>query len=319
MRGTSATSAVIRDTIAVVVPPELSIAASQSSNPVSAGQPQVYTVTVRNTGGLPAAGVVVRSTLSEYVEFGSASVGAPFNTGCPRAGVTVTCTVPALAPGQSSTLTIRTLVPATAASGHDISFSARVDPENAIAESNERNNLASAIASTLFSTAGIPPAVWPHTTGEHHRLECPRGEVLSGAYGDSGQWLDNIGIVCAGGRRGVAYTAVYGGLIPQPFEDGCPYGSIPRLSLWTPPFNDTFLKEPGFICPYSTVSYGYDPAKAIAVQGKVDFRSYGEIARMEARCPDRAFPIGLDVYVDRARVTGQKGIAGLGMVCARVQ
>lgn len=318
MRGSSVTSATVRDTIAIVVPPELDVSVTQSSNPVVAGQDQTYTVVVGNTGGLPAGGIVVRSTISEYVEFRAANVGPPFNTGCSRSGTTVTCTIPALGPGQRSTLTVRTRVPATAASGHDISFSARVDPDDAIAESNERNNLASAIASTVFSTAGIAPAAWQRTTSEHYRLECPLGEVLSGVYGDSGDWLDNIGIICAGSRRGLAYTGVYGGLIPEPFEEGCPLGYIPRLILWAPPFNNTFIERPGLLCPPSKISYRYDPAKAVGVRGTVTFKAYGEIARMEAACPDGAFPVGIDAYVDRAALSAQKGIAGVGMVCARV-
>jgi uncharacterized repeat protein (TIGR01451 family) len=326
MRGTSATSATIRDTIAVVVPPDLNVSVSQSSGTVAGGQPLTYTVTVRNTGGLPASAIVVRNTISDQVSFSSASVGAPFNTGCARSGTTVTCTVPVLAPGQGATVRVATLVPASAQGGHDISFSSRVDPDNVIPESNERNNLASAIASTIFSTAGIAPVVWQRTTGEHYRLECPLGQVLSGIHGDSGYWLENIGLVCAGTKGKLAYMTIYGGwATPAAFELICPAGFIPRLALWTPPYNDAFLSRPGLDCPSSQVSRSYDPAKVSGLQGTLVYLTYGgdgllnpATLRIQARCPDGSFPIGLDVYAERA-ATGQKGVTGLGMICARLQ
>ena len=34
-------------------------------------------------------------------------------------------------------------------------------------------------------------------------------------------------------------------------------------------------------------------------------------------CPEGAFPIALDAYINKVPVTGQKGISALGMVCAR--
>lgn len=321
LRGASVSSAVVRDTIAVVVPPDLDLSVAQSSNPVSAGQSQTYTVTVRNGGGFPATGVVVRHTISDALEYRSGSVGAPFNTTCSRSGTTVTCTVPVLAPGQSASMRVVALVPVTAQSGHDISFSARADPDNLIPESNERNNLAGAIASTRFSIAGIAPAPWPGATGEHHRLECPLGEVVTGVYGVDGTWLDNIGIICAGGRGASALPL---GGAPS-FDDSCAPGAMARVVLWTPAFTETFVTFNGLACEPSPVPVRYDPAKATGVQGTVVFRVISPargplqpaLMRMEARCPDQASPIALDAYVTRDGL-GRRGIGGVGFVCVKL-
>lgn len=321
LRGASVTSAVVRDTVAVVVPPDLDLSVAQSANPVTAGQSQTYTVTVRNGGGLPASGVVVRSTISDQVEYRSAGVGAPFNTACSRSGTTVDCTVPVLSPGQSATVRVVTLVPATAQSGHDISFSARVDPDNAVPESNERNNLAAAIAGTLFGIAAIAPAPWPGATGEHHRLECPLGQIVTGVYGVEGLWLDNIGIICAGNRG----PSVFPLSAAASFDSDCGPDDMVRVLLWNAALNDAFITHNGVDCPQSPVSPTYDPAKARGVQGTVVFKlvykGYGMspgTMRMEARCPDQAWPIALDAYVARAGF-GQTGIGALGFVCAKLQ
>jgi hypothetical protein len=58
--------------------------------------------------------------------------------------------------GQSATIRIVTRLPLTAVSGHEILFTTKVDPNNAIPESNETNNQASAVATT---SAVVAPTV----------------------------------------------------------------------------------------------------------------------------------------------------------------
>jgi uncharacterized repeat protein (TIGR01451 family) len=203
MRGSSVTSAVARDTIVAVLPAELNPSVAQSFNPITAGQQQTYTVTVANSGGLPAGGVIVRSTISENLEFGSATV-LPFNLACSRSGTTVTCTVPVVSAGQSATIRIVTRLPLTAKSGHDVSFSTSVDPENAIPESNNENNTATAIASTLAAARLEEERLAEHGSFSGlgvMDLDCKKYYgpefVMVGVDGKEGEGVDEIRVACA--------------------------------------------------------------------------------------------------------------------------
>jgi uncharacterized repeat protein (TIGR01451 family) len=156
MRGSSVTSATARDTIQVILPADLNPTVAQSSNPIIGGEQQTYTVSVSNSGGLPAGGIVVQNTISSDLEFVSATIGPLFNISCSQSGTTVTCTLPLVSAGQSATIRIVTRLPLTAVSGHEILFTTKVDPNNAIPESNETNNQASAVATT---SAVVAPTV----------------------------------------------------------------------------------------------------------------------------------------------------------------
>ena len=309
LRGSSVSSGVASTSIAAFVPADLSPSVAQTSNPITAGQQQTYTVTVRNTGGVPAGGIVVRNTISANLEFVSATVGVPLNVACPRSGTTVTCTVPVLGPGQSSTIRILTRLPGTATSGHDVSFGSSVDPDGAIVESNELNNVAGAIASTL----GVTPEMWGLETAEKSRLECPAGQVMNGVYGDEGLWLDNIGIVCAGSKRGYAYTSVSGGwLVPKPWNVTC--AAAPGyLRLYPSVANHHFLIVSNVLCTSlpNGVGLNFDPSRVEMVPGE---RGISRI-----HCPDGAFPTGLVVSIYRAGVTNQPGISALGLICAKLR
>ena len=264
---------------------------------------------VKNDGGQPAGGIVVRNTISENLEFGSATVGVPFNLACSRSGTTVTCTIPVLSPGQTVVIKIVTRLPLTATSGHDVSFSASVDPENAIVESNEQNNVAIAIASTLsdFSTAEVRPAVFGTTSREMRRLECPQGTIVKGLHGKSGLWLDAIGLLCADVPLGIVGWT--GG---SDFDESCGLDHVPlRFSASRSVVNDTFLNRPTIRCiPFPYYGYGwFSITGATAVPGSA--------TREEVSCPDGTVPIGIDVYIMRLPISNQPGISGLGYICAR--
>ncbi|CAN5869994.1 hypothetical protein BH24GEM1_BH24GEM1_18470 [soil metagenome] len=166
----------------------------------------------------------------------------------------------------------------------------------------------------VFSTAGLAPNPWPGTSGEHFRLECPVGVFMSGVYGMAGLWLDNIGIVCNGTRRGMAYTAVYGGVLgPYPVGDECPMGSTPELIIGKSGVNDAFLRTPVVGCPYGPFG-GYDPVSATPVRGVIEGPPH-----IYVKCPAGAVPIGLDVFAGRVPVTNARSVSALGMLCARLE
>lgn len=166
-----------------------------------------------------------------------------------------------------------------------------------------------------YSTAGVVPETYGTTTGAPVRLECPRGEVLTGVHGDSGLWLDNIGLVCAERKGAYAYTAVYGGLGgPTPFLEECPLGYVPSLGVYQSAFWNGFLGKPVLSCPQAPAGVwrNFDVGRAEAVGGERTANGFIE-------CPDGAFPVGLDVFLARAPVTGQRGVSALGLICARLR
>lgn len=90
---------------------DLSITKADSLDPVDAGAPLSYTLDVTNQGPADASNVSVVDTLPAGVTFQSAS--GPGWT-CSEAAGTVTCDLAALSFGETSTVTIQVLAPATA-------------------------------------------------------------------------------------------------------------------------------------------------------------------------------------------------------------
>jgi uncharacterized repeat protein (TIGR01451 family) len=85
-------------------PADLSLAKSDSPDPVFAGQTLSYRLNVRNDGPSNAAGVTVTDELPADVSFDSA---APSQGSCSESGRTVRCGLGALATGASATIAIR--------------------------------------------------------------------------------------------------------------------------------------------------------------------------------------------------------------------
>jgi uncharacterized repeat protein (TIGR01451 family) len=131
-------------------PPELSIDTAGLPRAASVGQQVSYPLGIRNTGSLPANGVGVRMFLPkqvDYVRVDSAQV-----TGCTVAHPTadtaiVNCTAAEIAAGGTANLTLVVKPINGLVDGDQISFTFQVDPSNAIAESNEGNNVATATTS----------------------------------------------------------------------------------------------------------------------------------------------------------------------------
>jgi uncharacterized repeat protein (TIGR01451 family) len=95
------------DTDTLTPQSDLGITKTDSADPVSPGDPLVYTVSVANAGPSDATAVTIVDTLPAGVTFVSSSPGPP---ACTVAGGTVTCTVGSLAVGASATVTIATTV-----------------------------------------------------------------------------------------------------------------------------------------------------------------------------------------------------------------
>ena len=132
--------------------PDFDVNVKQSSNPISAGTQQRYTLRIHNRGGNVATPLTVRGTLPPDLTFVS-SVG-DHGFSCSRAGTIVDCSSGSIPKGDSATITVVMSLAINAASGHDILFSAAVDPDRTITEANEANNQMAAVASTLAVRLG---------------------------------------------------------------------------------------------------------------------------------------------------------------------
>jgi len=100
---------------------------------VSTGATITYTLTASNSGGATATNVVIRDYIGTGLTFVSATPGSGVTCG----DITppeINCTAASIAPGESRTVTIVATVSATSGT---VLNGARVDPTNAIAESNE--------------------------------------------------------------------------------------------------------------------------------------------------------------------------------------
>jgi uncharacterized repeat protein (TIGR01451 family) len=121
--------------------PDLTVSKSAASDPIAGGENQVYTITVQNIGTASASGFLVRDPLPDGLDFVSAN-GSGFTCAeNPVGSGIVECTYAgALAAGGSATITLTALVTTDAAGS--LANTVTVDPDNAITEANEGNNVA---------------------------------------------------------------------------------------------------------------------------------------------------------------------------------
>jgi uncharacterized repeat protein (TIGR01451 family) len=158
--------------------PNLSIALSDAPDPIVSGNLLTYTLTVSNIGLAAATAVAVQFTLPAAGVSYSASTTAGGFSASVSAGV-VSFTGGSIAAGASVALGVQVVVntPGTLTSG-----SAVVDPGNAISESNEGNNTASAVSTTV--NAGLSPVIQENTASDFVNLPASGGGALSGVIGD---------------------------------------------------------------------------------------------------------------------------------------
>ena len=131
--------------------PDLTIAKTGPTS-VLTSAPLTWTLTVNNLGGSNASNVKVVDTLPDGVTGISASGTSLF--ACSVAGQTVTCTGGAVNQGANATITIDATSPPVTGT---ITNTASVDPDNAIAESNELNNTSALVDTQVGSSA--PPSM----------------------------------------------------------------------------------------------------------------------------------------------------------------
>lgn len=116
-----AVNAVIVDQGApVFAPADLAVTQTESSDPIAAGDPLTYTVTVTNNGASSANNVVMTDTLPANVTFGSAT---PTQGACSQASGTVTCNLNTITNGAHATVVI-VVTPTAAAGGTTITNTA---------------------------------------------------------------------------------------------------------------------------------------------------------------------------------------------------
>ena len=132
---------------------DVSVAKSDSPDPVVAGQPLTYTVTASNTGPNVAQGVVVQDTLPEGVQFGSAS-------GCSLSGGVVSCSVGDLAINGSSQ---RQIVVRPTEATPALSNTATV--QTSAVDTNASNDSATAVTEVREAPAPPPPPPPPPPDG----------------------------------------------------------------------------------------------------------------------------------------------------------
>jgi uncharacterized repeat protein (TIGR01451 family) len=123
------------------------------------GSNQTYQLTVNNSGGANATDVDLRATLPNGfgLQSGQSVNGTSLFDCSHSAAPNIVCTGGAVNAGANATVTIPVVVSSTTPASGSLTYqtTAVVDPENAIAESNELNNTAQ---QTLTVPAAPPPA-----------------------------------------------------------------------------------------------------------------------------------------------------------------
>lgn len=141
-------------TVNTVTQPDLTINLSASPDPVTAGTGNIltYTITVSNNGNANATGVNVDFNLPTGIDIISIPQSSGFQAQIlPPNSSKISFTNGSINAGSNATLTVR-VVPYNA--GVLTSGTAVIDPTNTITESNENNNTATAVSTTV--NPGLP-------------------------------------------------------------------------------------------------------------------------------------------------------------------
>jgi predicted extracellular nuclease len=133
--------------------PDLTVSLSDSPDPIVVGEALVYSIGV-GVGSQAAAGIAVQFTLPSGVLFVSATGSHGF-AGAAASG-SVTFSGGSLAVGETATLLVTTVPMAV---GTVTSGDAIADPSNLIVESNESNNTAAGVTTTVLAASNTAPQV----------------------------------------------------------------------------------------------------------------------------------------------------------------
>ena len=141
-------TATVQITVGSATEADLSITNSATPNPVLAGNNITYTVVVKNNGTAAATNVSFTEKIPTNTTFVSVTPAAGWS--CPAPGVSLTCSIAALAANASATFTVVVKVTAGTASGTVITDT--VDVSATTPDPNPNNN--SATATVVVATAG---------------------------------------------------------------------------------------------------------------------------------------------------------------------
>lgn len=152
------------------------------------------------------------------------------------------------------------------------------------------------------------------TTG-YARLECAAGQVMTGVRVVEGDWIEGIGLICAGVNQAMTGTT------QNPVVRSCSGGTVPgNWSLGAHLIG--FLRNAGFNCVTNVFGAGasFDPLYAVPTAG---VGAAGSTITLWRGCRAgidfvesyRTAPVALDVYFDV--VLMKRGLAGIGFVCAK--
>ncbi|MBK5228795.1 MAG: SBBP repeat-containing protein [Actinobacteria bacterium] len=157
----------------------LSLAKSDSSDPINTGQALTYTLTVQNAGPDPATGVTITDTLPAGVTFVSASPG------CSQASGTVTCSVANVASGASAQVQIQVTPNQPGTITNTASVAANeADPQTADNQDDEQTVVSSTV------TCGGQPVTIQAVAGQV-TFGTPGDDVINGTPGDD--YLSGLG------------------------------------------------------------------------------------------------------------------------------
>ncbi len=135
---------------------DLQITKAGSPASVTDNQALSYAITVKNAGTVAATNVVVEDKVSSSLwAYGTATGSHGFI--CSASGSTVTCTGGMIPSGETATISLTGMIGLTGlecSQTSTLSNTAKVDPENAIAESDESNNSATVITQLTSPCAG---------------------------------------------------------------------------------------------------------------------------------------------------------------------
>lgn len=176
--------------------PDLTINQTDSPDPVIVGNPLTYTITVSNSGTANASGISVQYTLPSGVTFNGTTVANGF-TASVLAGV-VTFSGGSINAGSNATL----IVSVTPNSTDTLtSGTAVVDPNNTITESDETNNTAAAITTTVNDVVvGQAPTIQLDTASTTDLLDANGAlpttgtGAISGVIGNANDPANTLGV-----------------------------------------------------------------------------------------------------------------------------
>ena len=184
---------------------DLAVTKTDTPDPVPAGQDLTYTILVTNNGPATALAVALTDTVPATTTFRSVSTPAGWSCTAPAVGGTgtVSCTLAALASGQSSAVTLRVRVDVGATPGSTITNTASVS--SAVADPVAGNNSGS--ASSTVAAANTCP-----TPGKDGAGGTLAGTVNS-YYPGTGTAAAGSTSITLGASRGAAATIAAGDLV----------------------------------------------------------------------------------------------------------